>query len=165
MTKMYAVCKRCHRLRPLKEAGYCEACRATLRAAERPKQRLSEIEAQRGAPDSTGPSDANAHTGFAAGPFLAPQLEEAVTPPVGALTLTFDRGVSEEHTIPTTTTTPGAHDEWAGELAESLVMAGENPKLGALEFEEGEPAEPPPIYTTDKVAADSGSGPAEKPDK
>jgi hypothetical protein len=42
MTKMRAICKRCHRIRAIKEAGYCESCLEVLRAAERPKHRLSE---------------------------------------------------------------------------------------------------------------------------
>lgn len=32
------ICKRCHRIRVIKEAGYCESCFDALRAAERPKR-------------------------------------------------------------------------------------------------------------------------------
>lgn len=33
----HAICKRCHRIRVIKEAGYCATCRVALRALERPK--------------------------------------------------------------------------------------------------------------------------------
>jgi len=112
MTKMYAVCKRCHRLRPLKEAGYCESCRETLRAAERPKHRLSEID-----------------------------LDASPKPPVSdAITAT--------DLMPPMA--PGAHEAWANQLADSLVMAGENPELGELEFEEGEASAPEPAEKPDR---------------
>lgn len=32
------ICKRCHRIRVIKEAGYCEMCLEVLRDAERPKR-------------------------------------------------------------------------------------------------------------------------------
>lgn len=39
--KTRAICKRCHRIRVVDQAGYCEACDKALRAAERPRVRAA----------------------------------------------------------------------------------------------------------------------------
>jgi len=121
------ICKRCHRLRPIKERGYCAECGGILRAAEQPKPVAAEAATDDGY-EEFAQGLIMAHAFSFSASRIAPDEDRHAK--AGRYCKCGNPSTSEDGSC------AACIEKWAQELSTGLVEAGETPD-GAFELEDG----------------------------